>query len=389
MSRFGDGLATGADLTRAAEEATRAALAPLGGRVPDLVCLFVSGPDPAAVEAAGERVSELAGAATVLGCSAAGVVGAGRGVEGRSAVSVFAALLPGVRLRSFHLEVMRAETGMAVMGLPETEPSVDEVALLLVDPHSFPAGGFLTQANRMLPGLPVVGGLASGPAGPGSVRLFVDGRTVDRGAVGVLLQGAGASTLVSSGCRPVGPPMTVTAASGNVVLGLAGEPALQRVERLLGDLLPVEQALASSGLQLGVAVDDYAEDGDYLVRPVVGSERETGGLVVGDHIPVGRTVRLQVRDADAADAGLTATLAGHRRDTLDAPVGGVLLFSCLGRGADMFGASYGGVDHDAATVQRQLAPAAAAGFFADGELGPVGGANHLHAFTASMLAFPA
>jgi small ligand-binding sensory domain FIST len=389
MSRFGDGLATGADLTRAAEEATRLALEPLGGRVPDLVCAFVSGPDPTAVEAAGGRVSELAGAATVLGCSAGGVLGAGRGVEGRSAVSVFTAILPGVRLRSFHLEVMRAETGMAVVGLPETEASVDEVALLLVDPHSFPAAGFLTQANRMLPGLPVVGGLATGPAGPGSVRLFLDGRSVDRGAVGVLLQGAAARTLVSPGCRPVGPPMTVTSSSGNVVLALAGEPALQRIERLLADLLPVEQALASSGLQLGVAVDDYAEDGDYLVGPVLGTEPETGGLVVADHVPVGRTVRLQVRDADAADAGLTAALADHRRDTLDAPVGGVLLFSCLGRGTAMFGASYGGADHDPAVVQRELAPTAAAGFFADGELGPVAGANHLQAFTASMLAFPA
>ena len=383
MSRFGDGLATGTDLLAAADEATAAALAPLGGRVPDLVCAFVSG-DPAQAAAALERVAQRSGSPASLGCTAGGVLAGSAGVEGRSAVAVWAAVLPGARVRTFHLEVMTGGPTAAVLGLPPPDERGDEVALLLADPWSFPADGFVTRANAAVPGLAVVGGLASGAATAGTTRLLVDGRVVERGAVGALIGGSGAVAVVSQGCRPVGPAMTVTDATGNVVRGLAGTRALEKVEQVIAQLPPQEQALASSGLQLGVAVDEYADDLDWLVRSVHGVERESGGLVVGDLVPVGRTVRLQVRDADAADADLRAALARYRALTRDAPAGGALLFSCNGRGAHLFGTA----DHDPALVRTELAAQGLAGFFAAGELGPVAGRNHLHGLTASLLAFP-
>ena len=387
MARFGDGLACGPDLVRAAERAVELALAPLAGRMPDLLCVFTSGTDPDEVAAAAERAGALAGAASTVGCSAGGVLAGTRGVEGQSAVSVLAAVLPDARLRAFHLEVLRADAGAAVVGLPETESG--DVAILLADPWSFPADGFAAQASTALPGVLLVGGLAAGAHGPGSTRMLVDGRTVDRGAVGVVLRGAAATPLVSQGCRPVGPAMTVTAAAGNVLRGLAGEPALEKVQQVLRELPPHDQALASAGLQIGIAADEYAEDHDFLVRGLLGTETETGGLVVGDLVEVGQTVRLQVRDADAADAGLRSLLASHRQRTADAPSGGALLFSCNGRGAALFGPSYGGADHDARLVQAGLGAQGVAGFFAGGEIGPVAGRNHLHGFTASLLAFPA
>jgi small ligand-binding sensory domain FIST len=386
MARFGDGLAAGSDLVVAAESAARAALEPLRGRLPDLACVFVSGGSPDETGDAFRRAAQVTAAGATIGCNAAGVIGGGQAVEGERAVSVFAAVLPDVRVRSFHLEVMRAEAGAAVVGLPEL--GSDEVAVLLADPHSFPADGFLAQANAALPGLIVIGGLASGVGAAGATRLLIDGRLVDRGAVGVLLQGAGVRTIVSQGCRGIGPAMTVTAATENVVRELAGVPALQRVEQVLAELPPGDQALASGGLQLGIAMDEYTDEHDFLVRAILGAEQESGGIVVGDVVEVGRTVRLQVRDADAADADLRALLAAYRRDTRDAPAGGALLFSCNGRGRNLFGASHGGAGHDASLVRDELAVLGLAGFFAAGELGPVGGRNHLHGFTASVLAFP-
>jgi small ligand-binding sensory domain FIST len=379
MGRFGDGIGVGGDLLRAAEAAVTAALAPLGGRVPDLALAFVSGPDPAA---AGQRALELTGAGATLGCSARGVMGAGQGVEQQAAVSVWVGVLPGVSLRTFHLEVMPAEAGAAVIGLPKRTPSGDEVAVLLADPYSFPVGGFVSRAGAALTGLPFVGGVAHGREGPGSTRLWVDGRTVDRGAVGVLIEGASARPLLSQGCRPVGPAMTVTEARGNVVVSLAGRPALAHVRRVVAELAPPDQALASAGLHLGFAADEYAEDHDYLVRSILGSEGDA--LVVGDLVEVGQTVRLQVRDADAADAGLRSALGRCPGQ----PGSGALLFSCTGRGAQLFGPSYGGASHDVDVVRSTLAADAAAGFFADGEIGPVAGRTRLHAFSASVLVLP-
>lgn len=392
MARFADGLGLDADLLVAASSAAEQALTVLAGRRADLVCAFVSGGDPQQVGAVGERVAELMGGGAMVGCSADGVIGGARGVEGQAAVSVWAAVLPGAALRTFHLEVMRADEGMAVIGLPERRVD-DRVALLLADPYSFPADGFVSRANSALEGLPFVGGIAAGPRGPGSTRLWVDGRTVDRGAVGVVLGGdVSVRTIVSQGCRPVGPAMTVTAAAGNVIHELAGVSAVQKIEAVLAQLPPAEQALASRGLQLGIALDEYADEhdrGDFLVRGIFGRDPDTDGLVVGDLIEVGCTVRLQVRDADAADEDLRALLGGFRRDTGDAAVGGALLFSCNGRGSGLFGQGLGGADHDVTVVRRELATSGVAGFFAGGELGPVGGRNHLHGFTASVLAFPA
>lgn len=387
MTVCADGLAVDADLATAAASATAQAMAGLGGQEPDLLCAFACGPEPDDVAVALERAAAISGARTTVGCGAAGVIGRGRGVELTSAVSVWAAVLPEAHVRSFHLEVLRTSDAIAVLGLPPTLGS-DRSAVLLADPFSFPVDAFVEQLARTLPSVPVSGGLANGLRGAGSTRLLVDGQVHDRGAVGVLLGDRVRTTaVVSQGCRAVGPAMTVTAADGNLLLGLAGRPALAKLAEVVSVLPPGEQALLTAGLHIGIAMDEYSDEhdaGGFLVRGVVGSDSERGGLVVGDVVEVGQTVRFQVRDADAADADLTEVL--HRcRDMRhgDRPVEGALLFTCTGRGAGLFGSA----DHDVAAVRAGLATTGVAGFFASGEIGPVAGRTHLHAYTASVLAF--
>lgn len=388
VARFGDGLAVDADLVLAAEQATAQALGALDGARPDLTVVFVCGSQPEVAGEALQRAGGMAGATATIGCSAPGVIGAGRGVEDAAAAAVWCAVLPEVHARSFALEVMSADTGMAVIGMPERATD-DEVAVLLADPWSFPVDGFVEQTNAALPDLPIVGGMAAGAAGRGSTRLLVDDHLVERGAVGVMLGGpVGARTLVSQGCRPVGPAMTVTAADGNVILELAGVPALDKLREVLAILPPDEQALVSEGLHLGVARNEYVEEhiqGDFLIRGVAGADEARSGLVIGDVISVGRTVRFQVRDAAAADVDLRQTLERFRTTPGFDPVEGALLFSCNGRGAHLFGTA----DHDPQLVRSGLAPRGVAGCFAAGEIGPVGGRNFVHGFTASILAFGA
>jgi small ligand-binding sensory domain FIST len=383
----GDGLAVGTDLVAAAESATRQALEPLGGLRPDLVFVFVCSPEPDEVCAALERAAKASAGRTAVGCNAAGVIGRGQGVELTSAVSVWAAVLPGARLRSFHLEVLTGTDSVTVLGLPPAQGS-DSAALLLADPYSFPVGAFIEQVADALPWLPISGGLANGLRGAGSTRLLVDGHVHERGAVGVLLGGdVRARAVVSQGCRAIGPAMTVTAADGNVLLGLAGRPALDKLEEIVGLLPPRDQALVTAGLHLGIALDEYTDDHDhtsFLVRGVVGADSDRAGLVIGQAVSVGQTVRFQVRDADAADADLAATLqrcraGGRPGESVD----GALLFSCSGRGSNLFTSA----DHDVLAVRAGLATTGVAGFFAAGEIGPVVGRTRLHGNTASVLAF--
>ena len=372
----------GADPERAVELAVTEALLPLAGAAPDLACVFVSGLEPDAAGRALADAAEVIGANTVIGCSADGVVGAGQAVEGRPAVSVWLAAAPELRLRSFHLEVIRTDTAMTVVGMPEVGDAT--AGMLVVDPWTFPVDGFVSRSNETLPGLPLVGGAATGLSGPQGTRLLVDGTVFHRGAVGLLLTGpASVQTLVSQGCRPVGPTMTVTAAEGNLLLGLAGRPALLKLREVLAGLDPEDQLRAAAGLQLGIAMDEYADErgqGDYLVRGLVGVDDSRFAVAVGDVVEVGRSVRFHVRDAESASADLLGSLARFRAQA-DLDAAGALLFSCTNRGEGMFGSA----DHDVLTVRAGLGTRRVGGFFANGEIGPVAGRNHVHAFTASML----
>jgi small ligand-binding sensory domain FIST len=385
--KCGSGVAVGFELTRVAVSAAQQALAELDGRSPDLACVFVHGSDPEDVSAALSAAGEVAGATTTIGCSAShGVIGGGHGIEDVSAVSVFLASVPGIRLRAFHLEVIRTSDSIAVVGVPTLDGD-DQMALLLADAYSFPVEGFVDESDQVLSGLLLAGGLAVGGRGAGSTRLLLDGRVVDRGAVGVVLGGnVGVSAFVSQGCRPVGNPMAVTRVEGNVLLELAGRPALLRLEDLLRTLSPEDQAIATGGLQIGVARDEYSdelEQGDFLVRSIVRVDAERRALVVADTLEVGQTVQFQLRDASAATEDLSSVLRRWRlREELD-EVSGALVFSCNGRGERFFASG----DHDALAVRDGLGGAEVAGYFAAGEIGPVAGRNYLHGFSAAVVAF--
>jgi small ligand-binding sensory domain FIST len=389
MADVGDGLATGTDLVTAAESAVRQALDGLGGRTPDLVCVFASGDDTGAFAEVGARAARLSGAGTTIGCTGGGVIGAGRGVEQADAVSVWAAVLPGVQVRAIHLTTQRVGGSVMVGGLPSVTGE-NEVGVLLADPYNFPVVPFVDHCNTSRPELPLVGGLAGGGFGASSTRLFLDGPDLDgglrEGAVGVILSGpVRARIVVSQGCRPIGPPMTVTRSEQNALVEIAGTPAYQKLREIVEELSPEDQTLAMRGLHLGIAMNEYAdthERGDFLIRGVLGADQRTGSVVVGDTVEVGTTVRFQVRDAAGAGEDLAELLGA-----LGEPGGhqGALLFSCNGRGRTMFPSA----DLDVLAVRRSLGLDAVAGFFANGEIGPVAGRNHVHGFTASVLALGA
>jgi small ligand-binding sensory domain FIST len=361
-----------------AEAAARAALQ-LGGRGCDLAVVFAGGAAGAHGAEGVRAVCERLRPRALIGCAAQGVVGGGREVE-EGGVAVWAASLPDAEVEPLRLEAAPAEGGMALTGLPDLDGA--DAALLLVDPYSFPAEGVLAHLSDEHPGLPVIGGMASGSPG---TAMLIDGEAVEGGAVGVALRGVDVVPLVSQGARPIGPEMTVTAGEGNVIAELASKPAIERLREVVTELEADEAELVSQGLLLGVVVDrnkpEY-ERGDFLIRGITGVDQESGALAVATRVEVGQTVRLQVRDAASAHEDLVETL-GRGLEPLAAPPAGALLFTCNGRGSRMFGTP----DHDARAVMEALSGAPTGGFFCAGEIGPVGGRSFLHGFTATVAVF--
>jgi small ligand-binding sensory domain FIST len=244
----------------------------------------------------------------------------------------------------------------------------------------------LEAMERNRPGAPVLGGLASASFAGGTV-LLRDGDVHSGGAVGAHISGTEVLPCVSQGAMPVGPEMTVTAAEANLIEELASKPAMERLGEVIAALPDGERELASGGVLLGIVIDENRPEyqrGDFLVRPIVGADRDTGAIAIGQSVRVGQTVRLHVRDAASADEDLRAALRDQAQALGSEGAAGALLFTCNGRGSHMFEVP----DHDAGAIEDSLG-VPSAGFFCAGEIGPVGGRNFLHGFTATMAVFPA
>jgi small ligand-binding sensory domain FIST len=355
----------------------------LGGVPADLAVVFAGAANLTHVEEGLSAVRERIGARAVVGCGAQGVVGSGRELE-QGGVAVWAASLPDAGVDAFHLEAVPvAESRVAIGGMPDLDQS--DALILLADPYSFPVEPLLARIAEERPGLPVVGGLSSAGGGPGLGTLMHGDEVEREGAVGVVLTGVDVRPCVSQGARPIGPEMVVTAAEGNVIAELASKPALERLQQAIAELDLAERAMAARGLLLGIVIDENKPDygrGDFLIRGLLNVDEEAGTLTVGERVRVGQTVRLQVRDGDSADEDLRQALERQLHD-LPGPPAGALVFTCNGRGTNMFSAP----DHDAHAIDDAFGGAPAAGFFCAGEIGPIGDRNFLHGFTATLAVF--
>ena len=371
------------DPVQAFDLAAAEAAAGLDGEC-DLAILFAGAPHLTHAKPILSTVHDRLAPRRLIGCGAGGVVGAGRELETGPGAVVWGLQAPGARIATHHLQAEPADEGVAVSGLPEPGALGDGV-IVLADPYTFSAEALLGSLNAERPGMPVLGGLASAAAA-GSAALFRDGDVLDGGAVAVSIEGVQIVPCVSQGATPVGPEMTITAARGNVIDELASKPAIERLREAIGELEPSDQMLVAQGLMLGIVIDENQpayERGDFLVRPILGADPEGGSIALGERVRVGQTVRMHVRDGATADEDLRAALRAQTEALGAAGAAGALLFTCNGRGSHMFETP----DHDALALEDALG-APAGGFFCAGEIGPVGGRNFLHGFTATIAVFP-
>ena len=370
-------------LQQAADDAARQ----LGGPA-DLAVVFVSSVYGAAIRPAMEGLGDLLTATTVIGATAEAVLAAGVEYDSGPVVAVWLARLPGASVIPFALEYTQTPDGGMFAGWPSALDGIwpdNAAVVLLADPFSFPVDALIKRVEEDHPGVPIVGGMASGGFQPGSNTLVAGPRSYDSGAVGFVIGGAARiRPVVSQGCRPIGRPMVITKSEENVIVELGGRPALERLREVYGELDPADRLLVKNSLHVGRVANEYQDHyqrGDFLVRNVVGADPDSGVIAVGDLVRTGQTIQFHVRDAQSAHDDL-ATLLAREKDRGAVPAG-ALVFSCNGRGRRLFDEP----SHDARCLQDVLGPLPAAGFFAQGEIGPIGRRNCLHGFTASIALF--
>ncbi len=361
------------------------------GRQIDFAIVFVSSHHAESYNLAPGLFDEALSPSALLGCSAAGVIGSGREVEGRPAVAACAASMPDVGIHTFEIERSDVpdmdappEAWKQLIGAPtENCPAM----VLLPDPFSIPAGDLISGLDYAYPDTVKVGGLVSGGNAPGSNALFKDGKVSAAGVVGAAFTGnLTVDAVVAQGCKPVGRPIVITGSNRNVIHTLDGDPPLEILRALFEKADDAERRLISSSLQIGILMDplnDSFTAGDFLMRNVIGVDEKDGSMAIGELIQEGQVVQFHVRDATSADEELRVTLERYA-DSLEGgqPVS-ALLFECLGRGQYLFGTP----DHDTEVFRSTVAPIPLTGFFCNGEIGPVGGTTFLHGYTSSFALF--
>lgn len=322
--------------------------------------------------------------ANVLGCSGAGLVGEGSEVEGPVGFSILLLHLPHTVLHSLELrpgQVEEAEEPSDWHMATGLGPNAVDAWMVLAHPMRLDVERWLGTWNPAYPGVPVLGGLASG--GESNIVLCRDGNVVESDAVLLGLKGGVAfRTIVSQGCRPIGEPLTITGARQNLLLTLGSKPAYSVLNQVFNNLTKQEKDRARNNLFAGLAMSEYLEDyqrGDFLIRNILAADPEAGAVAIGAALRVGQTLQYQLRDRDSADEDLRELC--HIAEEEGAKPFASLLFSCNGRGKGLFGVP----NHDAGLLAEIFGAHPSAGFFCNGEIGPVGRQSFLHGYTASSV----
>ena len=339
-----------------------------------------------------------------------------------AAISIFGGCFPGVQVHPYMLDATwgamdpaaRANKIGATIGVNETMAA----SLFFADPYSVPMVNLVPalsesriqyadpQGNTHRIGT-VLGGLISGGNEPGNNTLFLDGQIRNYGAVGLTLSGnLQVDTVISQGCRPIGEPMVITRARGNLILELGGKPAIDAIRDSLQDLGETERELLENGLLIGRVINEQQARfgrGDFLIRKIMGGDEQSGALAVADLIQAGQTIQPHIHDAQTAREDLSLLLDAQR---LYGRPAGAMIVSCTERTQTFFGSQA----HDGRAIRHAFDPISdgaklakagrelnapdqgipLAGMFGAGQIGPIGQSmfQHAHTLVAALFREP-
>jgi len=388
--RWASALVTDNEFEKGISNAADRIRASLDGLPPHLVTAFVSTHHRRAWDALPHLLDREFPQATCIGCSAGGVIGQGRELEDAAGIGISAAHLPGVEVSPIRLDIGHDATRSEAVKLWQAhfggQSHASPVVLVFPEPFSSEPQTTIEALDEAVPGVTTIGGLPSGGRRPGENMIMVDGQVVSSGVASVILRGnIHADTVVAQGCRPIGQPMFVTGCEGPVLAGLDGIRPVEVLHELFDDLTERDQDLLRYSLLLGVVMrgdETQYRHGDFLIRNVMGFDPDSGSLAVGADLKEGLVVQFHLRDAEASTDDLHSVLDTYRRSNPRSPAGG-LLFSCLGRGSNL----YGRANHDSELFTQYVGDVPLSGFFCNGEIGPVQESTYIHGYTSVFALF--
>ena len=386
--KWASSVSVGSDIELVVSQAAEAIKRQLGSEEADLVMVFVSPQFAAQYDRLPGLIDKHLPHQFMMGCSAGGVIGGGKEVEEGAAVSMTAALLPGVKVAHYYSDMEDLPDGDAAPAawkawLPIRQDALQHF-IILADPFSVTVEPLLRGLDYAFPQSVKIGGVASGATAPGENSLFVNGQIYHKGVLIIGLGGdISVDTIVSQGCRPIGEAVPITACQQNVLLEVDGQAPMEYLQTLLDGLSDYDRELMRTSLFLGIEMDPLKEElekGDFLVRNILGVDQESGAIAVGSLLHDGMMVQFHLRDRVTSTEDLQLMLERYKGSENAVDASGALLFSCLGRGRYLYGCP----NHDSDLFRTALGSIPLGGFFCNGEIGPVGASTYVHGYTSSF-----
>jgi small ligand-binding sensory domain FIST len=318
----------------------------------------------------------------LVGCSGSGIIGTKTELERRPGLSILLLSIPENSFQIFTISESDLEGGSDPEFWREftgLKPNDVNGWIVLANPAFREIEKWLEGWNSSFPGKPIVGGLAT--ASESEDFLFRDGEVISAPIIAVALSSPIAiQVLMSQGCRPIGDPSPITKAEDNFILEIGNVPAYQTLEAAFLTVPAEERNAVRNNLFLGLAASEYIDEfkrGDFLIRNILGADPQIGALAVGAYPRIGQTVQFQIRDSKSAHQDMVEGARNIAERGIRPWAN--LLFSCAGRGQGLFGIS----SHDAVTLAESLGASPLAGFFCNGEIGPIGSRSFLHGYSAA------
>ncbi len=326
----------------------------------------------------------------LAGCSSQGLIVGEKEVEKNAGLTLGLYTLPDADLRAFHFTQEQVEEANGPGYWPletDIEPGQTNGWLAFIDPFHLDSESWLKSWNEAYAPLPVLGGLASGDFTDQLTQVYLNGEVFEEGGVAISVGGGiRLAAVTSQGCTPIGDTWTLTKVEQNIIHEIGNRPAYEVLADTFNKLPPEEQKKARGNLFIGLVTNEYLDEfhrGDFLIRNLLGADARSGSIAVGALPRLGQTIQFQKRSAAAATEDMNELLTRTRNQLAGMTIYGGCLCCCNGRGQNLFGRP----NHDAQMVQQRLGPIGLAGFFCNGEIGPVGERNFLHGYTASLALF--
>lgn len=332
-----------------------------------------------------------------------GLQWAGAGVEGVLATGVEHPDAPALALMICELPAsdFRIFPASASLIGTEVEGMPVESALVHAEPDTRELAALLDRLSRRTRGARLFGGVIGSGSGSGAPR----GEQPAAGAIHDGVSGVafgprvGLLSRITQGCAPLAGEHLVSSCQSHYIHTLDGRPALDVMLDDLGVSAPARasrdgeeilRALPAGrlarGLMIGFAPAGTPRGfgfGDYLVRNVVGIDPANRLLAVAAQPREGERAVFCTRDCDAARADLIRVCTELREETETGSLRilGAHYVSCVGRGANLFGAP----GAETAIIRHNLGEIPLVGFFAHGEIA----GNRLYGYTGVLTLFVA